>query len=101
MARIKYTPPSYQSYGKNELVSNVFINCAKGSIGAKCKGEATGTVCSSNTGVLCSGIGGIGIICDSESTGAICSNGSTPFTCKDSAQSTPNKDSDDCIQKET
>lgn len=101
MAINKYTPPSYQTYGKNELIPNVFINCAKGSTGAQCKGEATGTACSSKTGVLCSGIGGIGIICDAENSGAICSNGSTPFTCTNSAQSTPDKDSDDCIQKET
>jgi len=96
---IRYPRPSYDSYGKDELKANTLINCAKGSIGAQCKGEAIGTVCITKNGILCSGVGGIGISCDSKQTGAVCTNGMTSFSCENSAQSTP--DADNKEPKET
>lgn len=101
MAINRYTSPSYKSYGKDELNAIAHINCAKGSIGAQCRGEATGTVCVTKTGILCSGVGGIGISCDSKQTGAICTNGMTSFSCENSAQSTPDADNKELEETST
>ncbi len=90
---IHYPKPSYKSYEKDELKNSALINCAKGSIGAQCRGEAVGTVCVTKTGIFCSGIGGIGVSCDSKQTGAVCTDGMISFSCENSAQSTPDSDS--------
>lgn len=91
---VKYSAPSYKSYGKDELNGVAHICCAKGSIGAQCKGAAIGTTCVAKSGILCSGIGGIGISCDSEQTGAVCTNGMVSFSCENSAQSSPETDNE-------
>ncbi len=91
----RYTSPQYNSYGKEELEVGAVVNCAKGSVGATCKGNATGVICSTSTGIRCSGVGGIGVSCDSEQTGAVCASGVTAFVCENSAQSSPKENDDD------
>ncbi len=85
----KYTAPDFKTYDKDDIEDHMGGTCSGGSKGVRCSGAGMGTVCTTSTGVQCTGKGGIGVICKSESVGASCSNGMIPFACKFSAQSTP------------
>ncbi len=87
----EYTTPDFKTYDKDDIEGQRGGICSGGSRGARCSGAGVGLVCTASTGVQCTGKGGIGVICESESVGASCSNGMTPFVCKFSAQSTPEK----------